>query len=83
MKSRLDAMELACAGLWKLLKERGLKEEDLVAAMAEVDALDGRIDGRIKPKAGDCPHCGKRLLTRNGAKCLWCAEALPASALGA
>ncbi len=77
LQQRVDSLELACAGLWKLLKETsGLTDEQLLGAIHEVDAADGAVDGRITRGGGTCPHCGHRLLSRTASKCLWCGAPL-------
>jgi hypothetical protein len=82
LSARLDALELACAGMWKLLRERGLKDDDLVQAMREIDEADGKADGRIRRTVASCPKCKRAMLTRRGRVCLWCGEELPTTAFG-
>lgn len=73
IKARIDALELACAGLWDLLKESaGYTDEDIAAHIRRVDARDGCVDGRIAGATAYCPSCGKSLLTKGDRKCLWC-----------
>lgn len=79
---RVQALELTCAALWTILKEKnGLTDEDLVRAIHEVDARDGTVDGKISHVAKECPRCHRKLLTRNPTKCAWCGGEL--SPLGA
>jgi len=74
VEARIEALELACAGLWDLLKTKhGYSDDELVAAVRAVDARDGAIDGKMKPTAREvCPHCKRMLLTRKGPRCNWC-----------
>lgn len=73
LTARIDALELACAGLWKLLRDKhGYTAEELTAAIHEIDAQDGTVDGAVRPNAGQCPQCGRKLLSRTATKCLWC-----------
>jgi len=80
VESRLDQLELACAGLWTLLQQKhGYTEEELIAAITEVDARDGLVDGRMGQASRTCPHCHRRLLARDSPKCSWCGCDLPTS----
>ncbi len=82
VQHRLDSLELACAGLWKLLKDKhGYTNEELTAAVNAVDAEDGKIDGRIMPVQSSCPQCHRPLLSRTSVKCLWCGAVLGNSPL--
>jgi hypothetical protein len=77
VEARLDTLELACAAMWRLLKEQGFSDEALIAAIEKVDEEDGMRDGRIGRASADCPRCGRRLLTRFGGACAWCGAAIP------
>jgi hypothetical protein len=77
VEQRLDALELACAGLWKLLRDKhGYTNEELTTIIHDIDAADGAVDGKMSPQGGVCPHCGHRLLSRTVTKCLWCGAPL-------
>jgi serine/threonine protein phosphatase PrpC len=72
--ARLDALELACSGLWDLLREKhGYSDQEIADNIRRVDLADGVIDGASKA----CPICGERLLARNRHRCLWCGAELP------
>ena len=74
---RLEGLELACAGLWELLKTKhGYSDDDLVAMIREVDLRDGKLDGKITKSARDCPSCGRKLLLRKSPNCSWCGAAV-------
>jgi hypothetical protein len=78
LEMRVDALELACAGLWRLLKEHhGYTDEQLVAWVDHVDQEDGKKDGKRTVKGSVCPHCGRPALTRARGKCLWCGAEVP------
>lgn len=66
--------------LWTFMKkEHGYTDADLIRKIAEIDARDGRIDGRVAPTApGPCPHC-KRMLARRRPTCLYCGKPVIAS----
>ena len=74
---RLDALELACAGLWRLLKEHhGYTDDQLVAWIEHVDAEDGKKDGKRTVRGETCPQCNRPALTRAKGQCLWCGAAM-------
>ena len=78
IRSRLDALELACAGLWELLKSRaGFTDEEIAGFIREVDLRDGKLDGKDSSPSAFCPSCSRRLLGRGHKKCLWCGAELP------
>ena len=68
-------LALITQAMWTLVKERtGLTDDDLMAAMAELDLADGRADGRKRPAGPiDCPKCG-RTNSRNRDFCIYCGE---------
>ena len=73
LEKRVEHLELACAGLWELLKFKlNCTDEELVNAIQTVDARDGVVDGRAGPAAGVCPSCHRKLLTKSSNKCSWC-----------
>ncbi|MFI5386799.1 MAG: hypothetical protein ACHQ50_11840 [Fimbriimonadales bacterium] len=77
LQQRVDSLELACAALWKLLKDQNsFTDEQLQAAIHDVDAGDGTVDGKVTRQGGECPHCHHRILSRTAGKCLWCGAPL-------
>jgi|SRR5579862_3079879 len=77
LQQRVDSLEMACAALWKLLKEQnGFTDEQLKTVIHEIDAADGAADGKVTKHAGLCPHCQHRILSRTANKCLWCGAPL-------
>ncbi len=82
LEARLDALEMSCAALFKLLKERhGYSNDDLVQAIHAIDLEDGSLDGKVKRTTGVCPSCGRKLLSRSSIKCLWCGAQLTTNPL--
>ena len=80
--NRLQHLELACAGLWELLKSKhGYTDADLMAAIQTVDSRDGVVDGKVGHASQTCPHCHRKVLTRNNSKCGWCGGDLMAAPL--
>jgi len=77
LEKRIEHLELACAGLWELLKFKlQCTDEELVNAIQHVDGLDGVVDGRAGSAGGMCPSCNRKLLTRSSSKCSWCGSDL-------
>jgi len=84
VEHKLETLELACAAMWEIVREKlGVTEDELKAKMHEIHARDGEINGRIAAHATEvCPHCHHKLLTRGGKVCVWCGEALPVVPFG-
>lgn len=75
---RIDALEMSCAALWELLKEKnGYTDAELVDVIRKLDSSDGQMDGRVASNTRVCPQCGHKLLTRSSPKCSWCGADLP------
>ena len=74
LEERVQSLELACAGLWHLLKAKhGFTDVELVEAIHEVDGMDGAIDGKMRPAVDFvCPSCHRKPLVRKGTTCSWC-----------
>lgn len=82
LERRIESLELACAGLWTLLKEQhGYTDEALVEAVREVDLRDGVEDGKISGSTEVCPECNRKMLTRKSPNCSWCGADLARSPL--
>lgn len=70
---KIEALELTCAAMWTIFKDKlGVTDEELIKAIHEVDARDGVVDGKISQSSRECPHCHRKVLTRNPTKCAWC-----------
>lgn len=73
VERRLEALEMSCAALWQLLKDKnGYTDAELINEIHKLDALDGQLDGRVGQSAQVCPNCGHKLLTKSSPKCSWC-----------
>jgi len=71
-------LRLVCAALWDLLKQRnGLTEEELRATMAEIDARDGTMDGKLSRPVRVCVQC-HRTVTAKQNTCMYCGTVQPA-----
>lgn len=83
LEHRLDALELSCAAMFKLLKEKhGYTTDELVSAIHEIDLADGKADGKMTRPQGVCPSCGHKLLSKTSNKCLWCGAPLMPASIG-
>jgi len=59
-RQQVQRLSLACQAMWELLRERtSLSEADLDSKILEIDARDGKIDGRISTQALTCHACGR------------------------
>ena len=81
IEQRVQSLELACAGMWEILRDKlGVTEDELVAKIQEIDARDGRVDGKMSGAVGaKCNSCGRQLLSRRSDHCNWCGNSLPAA----
>jgi len=83
VEAKMDGLELAVAAMWELMREKfDLTDDQLVAKITEIDARDGAVDGKLKPKPAaeeTCPSCHKHVLSRTGTTCLWCGAPLARS----
>lgn len=80
LENRVDHLQLACAALWMILKKHhGYTDDELIAAIREVDEMDGSADGKIRNPNATCPHCNRKLLTASRDKCSWCGKDLMSS----
>jgi len=77
LEERIERLELACAGLWDLLKTRhGYSDDDIARHIHAVDLRDGKLDGKAKVTEANCPSCGRKLATRSRKRCIWCGQDL-------
>ncbi len=74
---RVDQLLLVCAAMWELIREKtNLIESDLIAKVAEIDARDGTVDGKITPVSQPCPQC-QRIVFPKHRHCLYCVRKCP------
>ena len=77
LQRKADALTLACQAMWELAcAQTGLRDEALLEKMQEIDARDGRSDGKISAAALLCPQC-KRKSNAKRRNCLYCGARLP------
>jgi len=73
---RVDRLLLVVAAMWSLLEETGLTEEQLATRMTELDAADGRTDGKLTPATVTCANCGAAVAGELPA-CQFCGTPVP------
>jgi len=72
LNARIDRLTLLNAALWELVAPRlELGDVELKAMALELDARDGKVDGRLGAAVRRCTRCGKTLMARQ-AKCQYC-----------
>jgi hypothetical protein len=72
LEAKIDGLSLISQALWELARERmQLTEEDILAKVKEIDARDGRVDGRIGGLPGECAQCRRPTHSRQTA-CMYC-----------
>lgn len=78
---RLEVMALANQALFEILRDRfGISEEEVIYRMAEIDARDGKKDGKIGARVVSCRRCGRKVSTTRQ-RCMYCAEIVTAGHL--
>lgn len=71
-EERVEKLTLVCAAMWTLIRDRSqLTEEDLAAAIRELDLKDGTEDGKVTQRIVKCPQCGRTMHPRHH-RCLYC-----------
>jgi hypothetical protein len=73
---RVDRLLLVVAGMWSLLEETGMTEEQLEARMRELDEADGVSDGKLTPPTVTCSNCGAAV-TGELPACQFCGTPVP------
>jgi len=76
LQRRVEVMALANQALFEILRDRlGISEEEVIYRMAEIDAQDGRKDGKMSTSARvvTCRRCGRAVSTTR-LRCMYCGE---------
>lgn len=77
IESLLERLHLfQIATVEALMRRTGMSEAEFLAIVAEVDAEDGRRDGRLDVPPQDCPKCERRNHAQR-VSCVYCGELLP------
>jgi hypothetical protein len=73
LRREINRLLMINEALWEILRDReGLKDEDLVRKIDEIDLRDGVLNGRReKATPKDCSECG-RTLPRRQPVCIYC-----------
>lgn len=71
----IERLLMITEALWTLMKQQhGYTDADLIRLVAEIDARDGRMDGRVAPEPPEpCRFCG-RMTARHRPTCLYCGK---------
>lgn len=76
VQARIDRLSLACEAMWTLLRDKlGVDNGALLDRMTQLDAADGKIDGKAGKTALSCPSCG-RTIARRFPKCIYCGQGI-------
>ncbi len=73
---RVDRLLLVVDAMWSLLEESGYTSDQLKERIESLDASDGVIDGRRRPRARHCRACGTKV-PGELATCQFCGESVP------
>lgn len=76
LKQELERQLMISEALWRFMKrEFDLSDEDLFQKVLEIDAEDGRVDGKVSRQDGPkkCRVCNKTLPNRKNF-CIYCGE---------
>lgn len=72
LEEQLGRLRLVNQALWELMRDHnGLDRFQLERKIEEIDARDGRVDGRLTEIGLKCPQCGRISNSKHG-KCLYC-----------
>ena len=76
LADRVERLQLACQAMWELIRDRTqISEQDLEAKILEVDARDGKVDGKISTSALTCHACGRATNSKRE-RCVMCGAPL-------
>ena len=76
LEDRLDRLVLVIGAMWSLLEENGMRHEDLIARIEEIDRTDGLADGRRVAGPAECGSCGSKVAPGLAA-CQFCGTQVP------
>jgi hypothetical protein len=74
LEARYERLSLVCQAMWKILRDSaGVTNEQLLAAIRELDLSDGALDGKVAPTVKKCSACHRVMNPRHN-KCIYCGE---------
>jgi hypothetical protein len=78
LRANTERLLMITEALWTMLKDQfEYTDAHLIQRITEIDARDGRVDGRVsKSPPPACPKC-QRPVSRRGAMCLYCGTTIP------
>lgn len=77
LKKHVERLSLASQAMWEILRNSiGFTEADLETKILEIDARDGRIDGKINTPPINCHSCGRTTSSRRDT-CVMCGAPTP------
>ena len=73
LRREVNRLLMINEALWEIIRDReGLKDEDLIRKIDEIDLRDGVLNGRrAKKPPADCSNCG-RTLPKRQPMCIYC-----------
>lgn len=72
LEERVKSLEMACAGLWTLLKDKiGCTDDELLLAINHSQSQKSAMVEEHGEHT-HCPSCKRKLLARTAHKCNWC-----------
>lgn len=73
---QVEMLAITCQALWELLREQtGLRDQDVLRKVQEIDLRDGSADGKMTQQVNSCAACGRPNNSRRSA-CLYCGAEL-------
>ena len=79
---RLAKVNLVNRALWEILRHHSnLREDELLAKVAEIDLRDGRLDDQVNSGPIECPSCGRKTSRRRN-RCIYCSADIPENIFG-
>ncbi len=80
MQGDIERLLMITEALWSFIRrEHNLTDADLIRMLAEIDARDGRIDGRVAATPPvPCQYCN-RISAKNRPTCIYCGKPVIAS----
>lgn len=77
LEERVSRLAMTCAAMWSLIQEKtSLTEQDLMQRAAELDATDGKLDGKNSQGVAQCASCGRPMSPRHQT-CMYCGKPRP------